>query len=502
MGMGMQNKRHPVTKHIVEALSECRTRAPGARLLVQHGEVKHVFDMADGKVVNLDSTDVHLKFAVMLVQAKAITSAELKEFADSGKRSSDLDDMILGEKRISTQQAAKVFSLQLSNIVQNCLTWGAINSKVATLDPPPPIGMKGFVFLEEILLHCFRVSPPEGEVERFRRMAGGVVYLDPGRLDIMKSLPFDGAESALISCINGRLTVEQAGGRVEGGIEKTLEILATLSGLGCLAGAPPEAGTPEKARGAGASLADDRVAKLQKEMRDAFEDFQTRTYYEILGLAPEAFSLNALKASYYALVKKYHPDYFDNLESKELNTAVENVANLVNTAYETLKDPAEKAKYDEKLHTHAVGSPPTAGPASAHATFESAARESFEIGKSLINAQKYAEAIAHLKRAVQLKNESAEYIAYLGYAMSKLPQFKREAEKHFLKSIEISPMNVSTYIHLGRLYKDGGFANKAIPIFEEALKWDPENRAATGELAEIHASQKKGSSFFGRLFKR
>ena len=64
-------------------------------------------------------------------------------------------------------------------------------------------------------------------------------------------------------------------------------------------------------------------------------------YYEILEVTNNA-SDEVIKASYKALVKKYHPDNVNNLSvSKDIS--------LINEAYEVLSNPIKRKEYDKKI---------------------------------------------------------------------------------------------------------------------------------------------------------
>ncbi|MBX9569774.1 MAG: DnaJ domain-containing protein [Candidatus Obscuribacterales bacterium] len=70
-----------------------------------------------------------------------------------------------------------------------------------------------------------------------------------------------------------------------------------------------------------------------------------KTYYQILGLTPDAASTE-IKKSYRALVKTQHPD-LDHLNKSERERldATEDML-LINLAYETLMDATKRANYD------------------------------------------------------------------------------------------------------------------------------------------------------------
>lgn len=68
-----------------------------------------------------------------------------------------------------------------------------------------------------------------------------------------------------------------------------------------------------------------------------------QNYYQILDVTPSS-SLDEIKKSYYAKLKKFHPDVFDGDK-----TFAENQTALLNIAFDTLTDEKLRAKYNLKL---------------------------------------------------------------------------------------------------------------------------------------------------------
>lgn len=85
---------------------------------------------------------------------------------------------------------------------------------------------------------------------------------------------------------------------------------------------------------------------------------QARTFYDILGVSPSASQAD-IRRAYVRLMKQYHPD------SSGRDSTEPDLAAVLNRCYATLKDPAERSRYDAGLAPgrSPVRSPPRAGAA-------------------------------------------------------------------------------------------------------------------------------------------
>ena len=110
------------------------------------------------------------------------------------------------------------------------------------------------------------------------------------------------------------------------------------------------------------------------------------------------------------------------------------------------------------------------------------ARLHFANGQRFFNEGSFHESIEELQDAVRLDGGQGEYHRLLGYALAKNPKWRRRAETHLLKVLEIDRFDIDTMIALGEIYEAGGLEQRARKIYEEALGLDPGNRRALEKL--------------------
>lgn len=79
-------------------------------------------------------------------------------------------------------------------------------------------------------------------------------------------------------------------------------------------------------------------------------DTKQKNYFELFNLSPTfSISLDKLASTFKALQSQVHPDRYANASSAEKRLSVQH-SSLINQAYQTLRNPLERAKYLLRLH--------------------------------------------------------------------------------------------------------------------------------------------------------
>lgn len=269
-------------------------------------------------------------------------------------------------------------------------------------------------------------------------------------------------------------------------------------------------------------------------------------FYEVLGVTRHA-SMAEVKAAYYQLAKKYHPDRYHQRDN-DLRNKLEALFALITQAYDTLSQPSVRAGYDERIrkasgplshkaprtpasavpdqaageprsvddgrgagggHKASNGQPVNSGSLPA-AAGESPAAEAiatssknnpqlppaqmaelyYQQGRARFERKEYHAAVHLLREAIKLDPSRAPYHYHLGIALIRNPRTRRDAEIHLSKAAELEPYNAQIRVKLGLLYKEAGLSKRADHFFREALQMDPDNRVAKRELTSGGAKSK------------
>ncbi len=116
-----------------------------------------------------------------------------------------------------------------------------------------------------------------------------------------------------------------------------------------------------------------------------------------------------------------------------------------------------------------------------------AAEITFNKAQQALKAQDIARAAYLFREAVNLSPDNKEYKLQLVQILLKNQKWHKEAEEILLDLIEKEKTNANYHAMLGSIYKMAELDAKAKAKFEEALSYDPLNKLARRELADMKA---------------
>ncbi|HCS47059.1 MAG TPA: hypothetical protein DIW61_01870 [Candidatus Aminicenantes bacterium] len=206
------------------------------------------------------------------------------------------------------------------------------------------------------------------------------------------------------------------------------------------------------------------------------------SYYQILGITKQATEED-IKKAYFQLARKYHPDRFDRSISANYRTKIEDVFDKITKAYRTLTSREQRKVYDIKT--------PAAGAQDSGKDVAKKADNKFRQAKTLYSQGRFEDAVVLLDEVVRLNRTKGGYFLLLAITETKIPAFRRKAEEHFMKAIELEPWNPECYVGLGVLYRLEGMTLKATKQFQKALEYDADHEAALKELDALTGGKKK-----------
>ncbi|MCD6454383.1 MAG: DnaJ domain-containing protein [Candidatus Aminicenantes bacterium] len=223
----------------------------------------------------------------------------------------------------------------------------------------------------------------------------------------------------------------------------------------------------------------DELSDLEK----VYSKLGVANYWELLGVPMNA-DTTAIKNSYYALSKKFHPDKFASYgeQAKEMASKV---FSELTRAFETLTNPKKKKEYVEKTRPVVAKGEEEETP--ARITPE----ERFKEGKLMFNRKKYREAAYLFEIASKMEPNNYKYLYWLGLALSRQLGKEKEAEEALTKAAELSPWDAQPYVAMASMYAKRRLTSKALKLLNKALSIDPTHPTALKLKSTLEKKTKK-----------
>jgi len=238
------------------------------------------------------------------------------------------------------------------------------------------------------------------------------------------------------------------------------------------------------------------TSEFEKEMGELLRVCDTGTYYQLLGVTANA-SPQQIRANYYKLARKFHPDR--HMGNVDWIDPLQKLMHSLTAAYRTLTQEETRKTYDDQL---AKAGAFTLGVAKTEQ--QQTAEECLEEAKRCLYAHNYAGSIPWLRKCVEIAPKESKYHAILARSLAAVPQYRREAIEHFEEAIKLDPWNTSAYLQFGELYEEMELPWRARALFEKILDIDPEHSKAREKLRELNIREGRKDSrsptFIGRIF--
>ncbi len=254
--------------------------------------------------------------------------------------------------------------------------------------------------------------------------------------------------------------------------------------------------------------ADESAPVTRESIEQAFAGLPLQNHYQVLGIAAGATDPEVKKA-YLRLAKAYHPDRHMDPTMGDLHKKLEQLFSAITSAYQTLSDPARRREYDRAGTVQKA--PAQYEEKRAEEYVENYAEKTkraaayFNKGMKDYGAGNFWGAAESFAWATRLDPVKAEYSYQYGVSLSHIPRRKHEAEEHLRKAIEIDPLKPEYYLELGTLYLKSGLKAKALAVYNEALRENPNveriKEAIKSAGGELPQEAGEGTGFFKKMFK-
>ncbi len=499
---------------LAELVREISQKVLSGTLRLQHERGKAAVYFADGEVIYAASNLRELRVAEYLMKQGLVSAKQLSKL---GKRSDmSLVSKLCADGVIDRAAVEPLIARQVADILRVALLWS--NGKWE-FDSRSHLGDSVRVRLDTpgLLLQTARKMELKFVASRFPS-TDELISPAVGSPNFNSLLP---AEGFVLSRVDG---ATRLGELIAVSGQRALDATRTIYGL-ALGGFLERERWPTALRIKYAKATDSAVraaeeaslpAAVQSESSaqaelDDLHNFLARlgsatSHYDVLNVAAAA-SVDEIKAKYYSLARRYHPDRFHLRASTELHARIESAFARIAQAYETLTNSSRRSGYDAKLaalerskqfaHSAPKASRDPERAASrdkddaanlADSDLERA-EDNFQEGYSALQQGQIKLAIPNLAAAARIIPEEPRYRAYYGRALALVKETRRLAETELQAAVRLDPANSSYRVMLAELYCDLGFFKRAEGELERALSSDPNNPAAHKLMRKLEANR-------------
>ena len=200
-------------------------------------------------------------------------------------------------------------------------------------------------------------------------------------------------------------------------------------------------------------------------------------YYEILGVEVEA-NPEEIRKAFRRLAGELHPDRFSGAERLRAETGFQNITE----AFNVLRNPASREKYDKELSPGRDGAAPVL-------SRQEIARKYAAKGAQLYREGDLSGAREALQRGIDHDPKQAKAHFFLGQILSRIPQKAREGVRYLEQASRLEPQNLVMKTELAAAYVGIGLHSRAERLASEILGLDPGNEKILKILSAVQAAK-------------
>jgi tetratricopeptide (TPR) repeat protein len=222
----------------------------------------------------------------------------------------------------------------------------------------------------------------------------------------------------------------------------------------------------------------------KEELTAARKDLELQNHYELLNIGRNA-DPQEIKKAYFTLAKLYHPDRHFNPEMNGMKETLEALFTAIHDAYETLSDQSKRDQYDLVLMSGTKKPRAAEGARAEQRSDKDNAVVQFNAGMQHFKTGNFWGADEAFQWAMRLDPGNAEYVFRRGITLSRMPRRGHEAEEEFAKAIKMTPSKIEYYLELGNFFARSGLTAKALSVYRDALKQDPNSEKIKQAMQKI-----------------
>ncbi|HZM48922.1 MAG TPA: DUF4388 domain-containing protein [Vicinamibacteria bacterium] len=509
-------------------------------LLLHRGPDRRGFRFRAGHIVNADTSVREDRMGEVLVRHGHLSAPDLKRAIGFAVRDGKKLGTVLVELGlIKADQIEDALALHVHEILAKVFSWNDGTYEFNEEDGTGPL--LGDTTLKvttgELILEAARsVTDPDvvrynlGDIDRILGLASDPLL----RFQRVTLTPADGY---VLSRVDGTLSAREIVGMISLPKDETHKSLFALLSTGMIEylDLPPKARPAAKKKSAPVQLAAAPVPELpliilpppptaeeaaaqaaehaavaqddprRMEILEAFAALKHHTHFQVLGLERTATEAQ-VKEAYFRLARRFHPDVHHDPALADLRDKIEAIFVRLGEAYEVLRNPRIRAKYESQLNP-TPAAPAPAAPAPDPVDRETEAKEAavaIKRASRLLSSEMYWDAIQVLEPAVlrAVGKPRQEGRVLLARAYMKNVNWLKQGEELLQEVLKEDPKHAEACLLLAQIYRDQGLKARAAHMLRKAVELLPDNLEVRAELEKLTEQEPEAGQGRSGLLKR
>jgi curved DNA-binding protein CbpA len=240
------------------------------------------------------------------------------------------------------------------------------------------------------------------------------------------------------------------------------------------------------------------------EVLEAFAALKHHTHFQVLGLERTATEAQ-VKEAYFRQARRFHPDVHHDPALADLRDKIEAIFVRLGEAYEVLRNPRIRAKYENQLNpTPAAPAPEAPAPAVDRETEAKEAAVAIKRAARLLSSEMYWDAIQVLEPAVlrAVGKPRQEGRVLLARAYMKNVNWLKQGEELLQEVMKEDPKHAEACLLLAQIYRDQGLKARAAHMLRKAADLLPDNLEVRAELEKLTEHEPESGQGRSGLLKR
>lgn len=212
-------------------------------------------------------------------------------------------------------------------------------------------------------------------------------------------------------------------------------------------------------------------------------------HYRLLDIGLGASESEVLEA-YNALARVVHPSHAARVGFAGRAEALELLFERATEAYLVLSDPARRSSYNNLIGSHVKVK---IDDEVREQEKRDLARENYQRGLRLLTQRDFSRAVDLLKEAVRL-DRRPEYLARLGLAQARNPNWRRHALASCREAVDLAPGDLGIRLIYGKVLESLGESDDARGQYQKILGRDGTHAGATEALRRLAQREQAAAS--------